>query len=434
MNAEHDYILLYRTLVEKKFQLGAGEGKLKQRELEYIGQQVEQKSNIKLSISTLKRLWRNDVNQVPHPSTLDALVSILDYKDWQDFKKRNAIEIEANNGQVSSPAQSILVRSVPIFVVAGGVLMLALFVILFGFNKKNPGVEISGPIEFRADKMISSGVPNTVMFHYDLSSVKADSFFVQQSWNPRDKTRIDPANNYYSVTYYTPGFHFARIMANDSILKFANIHIRTDGWLPLIKYDLRERKPLYLDPQRILSDGFLGVDENLLKDANVDASRDFFLRYYNIRDFEGVDSDNFDLETRVRCDKLSDNTVTSTPCPSFELILITEEDVFFLPLTSKGCIGELRLGVGDVYKEGKIHDLSAFGIEDPYQWQILRIKNENKRATIFVNGAPAHEVNYSKSFGKIKGMIFTFTGSGSIDYVRLMDLKGNSVYSDEFAQ
>ena len=90
MRSDGDYILLFRSLVEQKFLLGTNEGKLKQRELEYLGQIIEDKSNVKLSISTLKRLWRNDLNQLPHPSTLDALVSLLDFKDWQEFKKANA--------------------------------------------------------------------------------------------------------------------------------------------------------------------------------------------------------------------------------------------------------------------------------------------------------------------------------------------------------
>ena len=58
MPADRDYIILYRTLIEKKFMLGNGEGKLKQREIEYLSNLIEEKSRVKLSISTLKRLWK----------------------------------------------------------------------------------------------------------------------------------------------------------------------------------------------------------------------------------------------------------------------------------------------------------------------------------------------------------------------------------------
>ena len=429
MQSDRDYILLYRSLVEKKFLLGTDEGKLKQRELEYLGQMIEEKSRVKLSISTLKRLWRNDLNQLPHPSTLDALVSLLDFKDWQEFKKANAGSEKQSDDAPETEKKHF--PPLPVIAIGLAVLLAGTFILLQGFNKKSASVVVKGEVGFSADKTVSSGVPNTVMFHYDLSAVQADSFFIQQSWNPRDKAKIDPTNNYYSATYYTPGFHFARIMANDSILKFANVHIKSDGWLPLVKYDLREKRHFYLDAEAIRSEGVLKVDRNILEKATVDVSKDFFMRYYNVRDFDEVTSNNFDLETRLRCVKLSGAVTPAIPCPQMELMLITEENVFFIPLTTKGCISELELLIGDVYKGGKDNNLSALGT-DPYLWQTLRVKNENKHTSIFLNGSPVHELEYTKDFGDIKGMIFTFTGPGAIDFVRIKNMQGKIVYADEF--
>jgi hypothetical protein len=163
----------------------------------------------------------------------------------------------------------------------------------------------------------------------------------------------------------------------------------------------------------------------------VDTNKDFFLRFYNVRDFEGVTSSNFDLETKIRCERLSAVKDISTPCPVMEIMLITEENVFFIPITTKGCIGELELLVGEVYKEGKNNDLSAFGT-DPYQWQALRIKNVDKHTSIFLNGSLVHELKYKKDFGAIKGIIYTFTGPGSVDFIRIKNLEGKDIYSDDF--
>ncbi|WP_276372591.1 hypothetical protein [Chryseolinea sp. H1M3-3] len=427
MIADHDYIVLYRTLVEKKFLLGSGEGKLKQRELEYLGNLIEEKSKVRLSISTLKRIWRQEVQQLPHPSTLDALVSILDYKDWQDFKKQNLTnEKTSRNESKKKPDFPAL----PVLIFIGVAILAGSFFILQGFNKKAKGVIISKAVQFSADKTIMFGVPNTVIFHYDLSGVKADSFFLQQSWNPKDKVPIDPGKNYYSAIYYTPGFHFARIMANDSILKFEKVHIQTKGWFPIVKYDFRDKRTLYLDTASIRQDGSLQITNASLQKANVDLSKDFYLRYYNIRDFDGVTSDNFDLETKLKCDKLSSisNTVA---CPLMEIMFITEENVFFMPLTSKGCVGELDLLMGEIYKSGQDNDLSAFGTE-VYQWQTLRIKSENKKVSIFLNGNVIYELQYQKDFGKIKGLIYTFTGPGSVDFLRMKNTAGELIYEDEF--
>ncbi len=430
MPSDYDYIILYRSLVEKKFLLGAGGARLKQRELEYLGQLIEERSRVKLSISTLKRLWRRDLNQLPHPSTLDALVSVLDFKDWQDFKKQYAGGIH-DQGSVTRKAK-LLIRPIPVAVIGGALILISAFIVLQGFNKKENEVVVSGEVSFTADKTVTFGVPNTVKFHYDVSGVEADSFFIQQSWNPRDKVRIDPTRNYYSAIYFTPGFHFARIMANDSILKFVNVHIRTDDWLPLVKYDIRDQKHMYLDAKSIRSGGIIRITTDILHRANVDMSKDFFLRYYNIRDFEGITSDNFDLETKLKCDRLTfDGRSSTIPCPYMEIMLITEQNVFFIPVTSMGCVSELELLIGEVYKDGKDHDLSAFGT-DPFEWQTLRIKNENRHTTIFLNGSLAHELQYNNHFGKVKGIIYTFTGPGSVEYLRFKDRDGKLVYGDEF--
>jgi hypothetical protein len=434
MSSDKDYILLYRTLIEKKLMLGNGDGKLKQRELEYLGNLIEEKSKIKLSISTLKRLWRTDLNQLPHPSTLDALVSILDFNDWQDFKKQNATTAAP---EVVQPRNDIglekKIRKVPALIGLAVIVLVGSFFVIQGFNRKDKNsISISKEVVFTADKTVTFGVPNTVMFNYDLSGVQADSFFLQQSWNPRDKVKIDPKKNYYSVIYYTPGFHFARIIANDSILKFRNVHIKTDGWLPIVKYDIRDKKHMYLDPLTINKNGLLRVTSDDFYKASVDITQDFYLRYYNIRDFDGVDAANFDLETRMKCDKLAvDGRSGSVACPTAEIMIITEQNVFFVPLTIKGCVSELDLLMGEVYKGGKDNDLSTFGT-DVYDWQSLRIRSEDKKVKIFLNGTVVHELTYKNDFGKIKGLIYTFTGPGSMDFVKMRNIKGEVMYADEF--
>ena len=83
---DQEYIARCKQLIGEKFHFGNGHGEVRQRDLEYLADSIEEKSGIKLSLSTLKRLWKKDYDSTPHPSTLQALVSILGYKDWQEFK------------------------------------------------------------------------------------------------------------------------------------------------------------------------------------------------------------------------------------------------------------------------------------------------------------------------------------------------------------
>jgi hypothetical protein len=425
---EKDYIVLYRTLAGEKLLLGNG-GKLKLRDFEYLSTAIEEKSKVKLSVSTLKRLWKDDFTLMPHPATLDALASVLDFSTWQDFKKEFAAKV---NGQ-TSPKETHK-RKVPasLYIIAGFALLTGGFFVLQAFNKLDKKVPVKIP--FTADKTVTVGVPNTVMFNYDFRNVEADSFFIQQSWNPRNKTAVDPNHHYFSAIYYEPGFHWARLMADDSIVTFASVHIKTDGWLPLVKYDIRDKTPLYLDMDKIMGGGELHTTRALLQEAHVDVSKDFRLHYYNIRDFENVDSDNFDIETRLKCDGPNDShAVSNLACPMLQLTIVTEEDEFFVPITSRGCGSELELKIGDVYKSGADHNLSAL-CASVFDWQTLRVNTQGKKAIIYLNQVPIQELTFEKNFGKIKGLIFTFTGPGSVDFVRLKNKLGEMVYQDEFDQ
>ncbi len=89
-HSEREYITLCKQLIAEKLHFENDSGTLRQRDLEYLADSIEEKSGIKLSLSTLKRLWKKDYDQTPHPSTLQALVSVLGYKDWQEFKLQEA--------------------------------------------------------------------------------------------------------------------------------------------------------------------------------------------------------------------------------------------------------------------------------------------------------------------------------------------------------
>jgi hypothetical protein len=163
-----------------------------------------------------------------------------------------------------------------------------------------------------------------------------------------------------------------------------------------------------------------------LKAANVDISKRYFLRYYNVRDFEGVDSDNFSIETRLKHDSIGTGA-----CPFAELTILTEEHIYYVPITSKGCVGDLYIKIGEVEKSSRDNNLSGLGT-NIFQWQTLRIENKGKNARILLNDNEVFQFNYKRDFGKIVGLTYTFIGTGSVDYIRLKDVHGNLVYHDEF--
>ncbi|MBT1687177.1 hypothetical protein KK078_11435 [Fulvivirgaceae bacterium PWU37] len=425
MAADKDYIEQYRIQVQTRV-WGDPYTRPRQRELEQLADQIEQRSGVRLSLSTLKRLWRDDVTQLPHPSTLNALVSVLDHATWADFKQATV----RTPPRESTPATLQPTRRRATawwWTAAASAALVTLLVLLQATNRTTDyPLTLPADIPFQADKTVTLGVPNTVQFRYDVSGIDADSFFIQQSWDPRDKEAIDPAGHYRSSVYYLPGFHRAKLIVNDSIVRKVRIHIKTDGWLPLAEYTDNSHEPFYLDKLIPASTGDLHITEAQLAAAGVDLSKRYQLRYYNIRDFDHIRSDSFTLQARVKLD-----SIQHIPCPKAHVTIVTEEDIFYLQLTTPGCVGDLYLGMGETRLRGQEHDLSALGC-NLYDWQTFQIKNQGKHVAILLNHHPVYTLSYKKDFGRIVGIVFNFSNPGAIDDVSLRNGEGNVVYETAF--
>ncbi len=425
-HSEADYLRMCKEAIEGKFQFEqTGEG-LRQRDLEWLADEIEEKSGIKLSLSTLKRIWKKDYDQMPHPSTLQALVSIIGYKDWQAFKLAQSPSI-ASSISAKGNAQGLFRR----WMILPIGLALILLIWLIGIRstqavKLKP--QVKGPVEFTGNKTVSQGVPNTVVFNYDLTHVVADSFFFQQSWNEMERVKLDPREHIYSNIYYYPGFHRAKLIANDSIISRFRVHITTDGWLPLLRYSFLDNVPVYLKNERHIFDGALHVQREELVSSKIDLNKAFLLSYFNVREFDSVYSDQFSLDTRIKSDSFS-----TAPCPGFDLTMIFEEHIFYVRMMGRGCEIENAVKMGEVSQDGRKSDLRALG-RDLYQWQHLQIQVQNKLATIFLDEKPVHSVQFKNDFGKLVGLAYHFTGTGAIDFVKLKNGKNKLVYDETFDQ
>ncbi|WP_217602505.1 hypothetical protein [Chitinophaga sp. GbtcB8] len=421
---EKEYIARCKQLIGEQLRLVSDDGTLRQRDLESLADSIEERSGIRLSLSTLKRLWKKDYDQVPHPSTLQALVSVLGYKDWQEFRLKQA-------PLPAAPVAEKPARRLNLWMILPAVAALVVFSWLIAFRSGQPASlkpVVKGPVTFTGNKTVAQGVPNTIVFNYDVRNVVADSFFFQQSWNEQERVKIDPGKHYYSAIYYYPGFHRAKLIANDSILKRFKVHITTDGWFPLAHHVSRESMPVYLPQEGSIRDGALHISTETLVASHIDVNKDFTLSYFNVREFEDTYSDNFSLDTRVILDSTNLNA-----CPGLSLVVMCEEDIFFVCMIRKGCERNSNIKMGEVYEDGVQNDLSSFG-RDLYKWQQLQIQVVNKQATISLDGQPVRTIRFKKDFGKIMGLAYHFTGPGGVDYVKLKNGKNKMVYEDEFGK
>jgi hypothetical protein len=141
----------------------------------------------------------------------------------------------------------------------------------------------------------------------------------------------------------------------------------------------------------------------------------------------GLMSDNFMFNTRVR----SDYSSGAAACQYIMINILCRNTSVFIPLCAKGCVGDLRLGLGEKTITSAESDLSAFG-GDLNNWTDVRCEVRNNRASIFINGLKAYEANIEAAATEVLGVNYSFEGTGAIDHTRLSHLDGRAVLENNF--
>ena len=417
--SERDLVIRCIQNIERKFfpDLAAEGARLKQRDLEYLMELMEEQSGIKISLSTMKRIWKADFNKLPHTHTLNALVSLLDYDSWGDFRQSNQV----NTLPVGSSRKW---RGLQVSLMIVG--MVAVLWIIYSLTSKPTSIHIPANVPFSANNTVVNGVPNTVIFSYDLNGVKADSFFIQRSWNPTNKVQIDPRKQYFSETYYYPGFHWARLIANETTLQKKRILIRTDGWLATAKPERLEPIPVYMNQESLIQKGSMRISNTHFEKVGFDPKKGLVLSFFNIREFQGLLSEQFILETRLKIEETQ-----TLICPYAEIRIIDEMDASWLTITDNGCVGNLFLKVGDSILKATENDFSKMGTTMS-EWQNIKLVSHDGVLRYYLNEELVLETPFKDAEGKIMGVVLTFNGRAAIDYFRLKNLGGKMLYTDEF--
>jgi hypothetical protein len=418
--SEQQFINLCKKQIEQKFSFGNGSG-YTQRDLEFLCSHIEQKTGVIISLSTMKRLWKDSYKQSPQLATLNALAILLDYKDWQDFKLANQKKTN--------------IKHIPHWAVPTLASLTILGALIFWLATKsgdaekikslNEVPEINGPVRFEASTTVTAGIPNTVIFSYDVSNVIADTFYIQQSWNPDHRIGINSKDTVLTSIYYESGFHRAKLIANDSVIAMQPIHVISNDWEPHIYRNDSDPELFDFKNEKFVSNGQLHIDSAILVKRNIDFAKRFLTRITNSQVFN-LHSDNFRFSTRMKADR-----VFHQVCPWMDLIIVTDVNTFSVSWTGKGCEKNASYKLGEIFKSGKNNNLSALGC-NVYEWQELEIQVKDRHATIYFNGHPTYSETYKKDFGKIVALIYIFDGTGSIDYARLADGDGRAIFEDDF--
>jgi hypothetical protein len=396
--------------------------KLVQRDLNFLSDWIESRTGVLISLSTIKRLLNGQFSRLPQIATLDALARCIGYQNWQAFRMDKATGVAAR--QPTRFKSPLLFNAR--FLLIAGILLLAALGLLAVIRVRKPGALNAETAQFSVVKVTRNDLPNTVIFKYNIDDVNADSFFIQQSWDRNRRVRIHKKNYTLTDIYYEPGYHTAKLIANDQIIRTFPVSIPTDRWLFYAKEKAPRSQPHYILPAKSSIDGSMQMTEGDLANSKIDRQKDN--EYLQVYFPSAIDysSDNFILTCRIKV-----NECRNASCPFLMTEIFCQQYFMYFQNTLKGCTGSLNAQFGDNVLSGRTHDLSTLGT-DVRTWQNLEMEVKNKKVSIRINHVEVFSTAYEKSCGLITGLGFISNGLCAVDSVGLRSIDGKDIYSNNF--
>lgn len=398
-----------------------------QRDFEHIGNEIEKKSGILISSTTIKRLSNGNFSRLPQIATLNAISNYHNFNSWQEYKLA-----KEKNGKSQNSIESITAKKnhiIPVFrYLLFGIIFLSILFLIFFIKRQPDTLGATDKATFSFHKNTTNEIPNTVVFNYNVDEVNADSFFIQQSWDKNRRVKVNKGNYTLTDIYYEPGYHIAKLYANDSIIKEVEVSIPTDKWF----FYAAENKPMYV-PEYIKSEnyfnkGILRLEEEDILKNKIDITKEKAYIYCYFPTKMNISSENFRLKTRVRMKELRSNF-----CPYLEVEIYCQRNYILLRSTTPGCAGEALMQFGEKVYPGREHDLASITY-DVTKWTDIEFIVNNKVASILINGKEQFKTTYKNATKLITGLAFISNGLCEVEKVEFTDVSGKRVLNDMFFQ
>ena len=405
----------------------ADSSRMTQRDFEHISAVIEKKSGIIISSTTIKRLSKGEFSRLPQVATLNAIANYFGFKNWQEYKASEESETEETiPDETTLREEKTASRKRPVSRFLLALLIIPVLAAAFFMSRNRQNFGDLDEVVFTAKKNTDNKLPNTVVFNYNVDDVNADSFFIQQSWDDRRRVRIH--KNHYTLTdiYYEPGYHVAKLIANDSIIKTIEVSIPTDKWFLYANEYKYNYATEYIKVGNSISNGLLGISKEVLLQNNIDISKTMFYIYAYFPTKQAVSGDNFTLKTRVRMTEVKNNL-----CPFLTLEVFCQVNYMVLKSTEKGCASEALAQFGNKILRGKETDLGNISY-DIKEWNDVELHVKNKNVTVKINGKVVYETAYETSAQNIAGLAFISNGLCEVDRVDLTGHDGVVMYRNEF--
>lgn len=419
MKSYPEYKIVKECLLLIEKQLNWGESALWHNDVFIeLSDKIQEKTKVVLSPTTLKRVWgRVKYENAPSISTLNALAQFAGYLNWRDFKNQREIKKPSWFERKIHPNLGIIVVSAAILTVS----FISFYSMIGGAENTPVPVDVSS-IEFKS-KSVSKGLPNSVVFDFDLKGIDSDSLYIQQYWDKKRTIKINKEQKQATGQYYYPGYFRAKLLVDGNIVKEHDLFIKSGGWLGTVDY---MPVPKYITEKDLLN-GNLSFKPNIIKEIK-ERDKPVYTTFHLVKELNNISNDNFILSTSIRNVYREKWAV----CQKAEVAVLGTNGALGIPFSIPGCTSGIGLILSGKMVSGKKHDLSSLGI-DLSTFRNIQLKVIDKNITVFVDDTAVYSNHYNKSIGDIVGVQFYFLGAGEVKNVSISNLNGDKIlFEDNF--
>ncbi len=414
MNTSKDQMQLAALLRQIEVSLGWKDASNWPNHLfEELSEAIQSETGTLLSPSTLKRVWgRVNYNGKPSITTLNALAQFAGHRNWHAY----TVDQPAEKQQPTLAPKRM--SNLGIIVVSAAFLTLV-FISLFSMIGPAAEKDVSwdqSPVTF-SSRPLAEGIPNSVVFDFNLNQCPSDSIFIQQYWDRTKTIKLASDQKQATGIYYYPGYFRAKLLVDGAIIREHDLFIKSDSWLGTIDY-----KPIPKYIEHIQADNRIAFPSSVFNEIKL-TENPVQASFHLVTSFSDVSADDFSLSTTIK------NTYADkwAVCQQVKIVLLGTKGAMVVPFSIPGCTSDLNIMVNDVYLSGKEHNLSSLGT-DFHTGRKLSLQIHDKALTVLIDDSPVFQQAYTEPVGRLAGIRFRFMGLIEVEELKMLDGAGDVVY------
>lgn len=403
---------------EQKFGRGNSEN-WKHNDYLDFSQSIFEQTKISISHNTLKRIFgklATDKYYLPQQATFDALTEYCGFVATEQSDK-NLIPEKPIADYVKKRSKSKYRMGI--------IAIILLFLASFGylFFSDSSLIETNNGLKLTSSE---GTLPKTCFFTVNAPNANAnasDSVFVDFG-DKSDLVYLQPNQKTVSHTYFLPGMFDVAITNRVKKMVNSKVFISTDKKWFALGFQ-RQRfipKNYYAFPAKKNRDSLFYITNSQLLKNGIDTIQPFFTRLCNYSAIK-FKADNFIFETTFKKDYKKEGI----SCNGLVFKISGTDKSLRFNFVDPGCSSRITNIISEKTINGLTHNLSPF-VMDFEKWNSIKLINNDKKLSLFVNGALIYTTTYKVSLGELRGVFVEFERNGYFKNCSLKSLTGEELY------